>query len=106
MSDTVTRLEATRAAIARVARDFGRKPESVKALRAIADRNPDTALALSTARRVAATPMDVRVYRIGTTGPTEEPDDAAALEVERLLRLDLPLEVLQLAVALRLALGA
>lgn len=62
-----------------------RKPESVKALRAIADRNPDTALALSTARRVAATPMDVRVYRIGTTGPTEEPDDAAALEVERLL---------------------
>lgn len=29
MSDTVTRLEATRAAIARVARDFGRKPESV-----------------------------------------------------------------------------
>ena len=62
-----------------------RKPESVKALRAIADRNPDTALALSTARRVAATPMDVRVYRIGPTGPTEEPDDVAALEVERLL---------------------
>ncbi|UZF91193.1 YggS family pyridoxal phosphate-dependent enzyme [Bosea sp. NBC_00550] len=29
MSDTVTRLEATRGAIARVARDFGRKPESV-----------------------------------------------------------------------------
>lgn len=62
-----------------------RKPESVRALRAIADRNPDTALALSTARRVAATPMDVRVYRIGPTGPTEEPDDMAALEVERLL---------------------
>jgi hypothetical protein len=62
-----------------------RKSESVKALRAIADRNPDTALALSTARRVAATPLDVRVYRIGATGPTEEPDDAAALEVERLL---------------------
>lgn len=62
-----------------------RKPESVKALRAIADRNPDTALALSTARRVAATALDVRVYRIGATGPTEEPDEAAALEVERLL---------------------
>lgn len=62
-----------------------RKPESVKALRAIADRNPDTALALSTARRVAATPLDVRVYRIGPAGPTEDPDDAAALEVERLL---------------------
>ncbi len=62
-----------------------RKPESVKALRAIAARNPDTALALSTARRVAATPMDVRVYRIGPGGPTEEPDEAAAGEVERLL---------------------
>ena len=62
-----------------------RKSESVKALRAIADRNPDTALALSTARRVAATGLDVRVYRIGATGPTEEPDEAAALEVERLL---------------------
>ena len=59
--------------------------QSADALRAIADRNPDTALALSTARRVAATGLDVRVYRIGATGPTEEPDEAAALEVERLL---------------------
>lgn len=62
-----------------------RKAESVKALRAIADRNPDAALALSTARRVAATPLDVRVYRVGPQGPTEEPDDAAAQEVARLL---------------------
>lgn len=62
-----------------------RRPESVKALRAIADRNPDTSLALSTARRVSATPLTVAAYRIGAQGPTEDPDEAALLETQRFL---------------------
>lgn len=62
-----------------------RKAESVRALRAIADRNPDTSLALSTARRVSATALTVDAYRIGANGPTEEPDEIALLEAQRFL---------------------
>lgn len=53
MSDTVTRLETTRAAIARAARDFGRKPESVTLIAVSKTMPPEAILpALEAGQRV------------------------------------------------------
>jgi len=53
MSDTVTRLEATRTAIARAARDFGRKPESVTLIAVSKTMPPEAILpALEAGQRV------------------------------------------------------
>ncbi len=53
MSDTVTRLETTRAAISRAARDFGRKPESVTLIAVSKTMPPEVILpALEAGQRV------------------------------------------------------
>jgi len=53
MSDTVTRLETTRAAIGRAARDFGRKPESVTLIAVSKTMPPEAILpALEAGQRV------------------------------------------------------
>lgn len=62
-----------------------RSRSAIVALRKIALTNPDVSLAVSTAKRVAMTSLDIRAYAIGPDGPTQEQDDAAGQELQRFL---------------------
>ena len=67
-----------------------RSANAIKALRRIATFTPDVSLAVSTAKRVAMTDLELTAYTIGPDGPTEDVDEEATAELRRFARRIMP----------------
>lgn len=63
-----------------------RGAQAVRTLRKIVRQNPDASLAVSTAKRVAATKWKLSCFEIGKDGPTETPAPEAEAEARRFIR--------------------